>query len=64
MLLALLVSLAIGQGVLERRANAQVKGKVTVPNNPIQIADAALYLSKTKTDLGITAFNRALADFE
>ena len=29
-------------------------GKVTVPNNPIQIADAALYLSKTKPDLGIT----------
>jgi putative spermidine/putrescine transport system substrate-binding protein len=30
------------------------KGLVTVPNNPIQIADAALYLSKTKPDLGIT----------
>jgi putative spermidine/putrescine transport system substrate-binding protein len=30
------------------------KGKVSVPNNPIQIADAALYLSKTKPDLGIT----------
>ncbi len=29
------------------------KGKVTVPNNPIQIADAALYLSKAKPDLGI-----------
>jgi putative spermidine/putrescine transport system substrate-binding protein len=29
-------------------------GKVTVPNNPIQIADAALYLSKTKPSLGIT----------
>src|SRR3954469_19250279 len=29
------------------------KGKVTVPDNPIQIADAALYLSKTKPDLGI-----------
>jgi len=29
------------------------KGKVTVPNNPIQIADAALYLSKTKPSLGI-----------
>ena len=24
------------------------KGKITVPNNPIQIADAALYLSKTQ----------------
>jgi putative spermidine/putrescine transport system substrate-binding protein len=29
-------------------------GKVTVPNNPIQIADAALYLSKTQPKLGIT----------
>jgi putative spermidine/putrescine transport system substrate-binding protein len=29
------------------------KGKVTVPNNPIQIADAALYLMKTKPSLGI-----------
>jgi putative spermidine/putrescine transport system substrate-binding protein len=29
-------------------------GKVTVPDNPIQIADAALYLSKTKPDLGIS----------
>jgi putative spermidine/putrescine transport system substrate-binding protein len=30
------------------------KGKVTVPDNPIQIADAALYLSKTNTSLSIT----------
>src|ERR1700712_3616997 len=30
------------------------KGKITIPNNPIQIADAALYLSKTKPALGIT----------
>jgi putative spermidine/putrescine transport system substrate-binding protein len=30
------------------------KGKVTVPDNPIQIADAALYLSKAKPSLGIT----------
>jgi putative spermidine/putrescine transport system substrate-binding protein len=30
------------------------KGEVTVPNNPIQIADAALYLSKAQPDLGIT----------
>jgi putative spermidine/putrescine transport system substrate-binding protein len=30
------------------------KGKVTVPDNPIQIADAALYLSKHQPDLGIT----------
>ncbi len=29
------------------------KGLITVPDNPIQIADAALYLSKTKLDLGI-----------
>ena len=31
----------------------QNKGKITVPDNPIQIADAALYLSKTQPDLGI-----------
>src|SRR5579863_7231766 len=30
------------------------KGKVTVPDNPIQIADAALYLKTTKPSLGIT----------
>ena len=30
------------------------KGKVTVPDNPIQIADAALYLQKHKPSLGIT----------
>jgi putative spermidine/putrescine transport system substrate-binding protein len=30
------------------------EGQITVPNNPIQIADAALYLSKTKPDTGIT----------
>ena len=29
------------------------KGMITIPNNPIQIADAALYLSKTKPALGI-----------
>jgi putative spermidine/putrescine transport system substrate-binding protein len=29
------------------------KGQITVPNNPIQIADAALYLQKTKPSLGI-----------
>jgi putative spermidine/putrescine transport system substrate-binding protein len=29
-------------------------GKVTVPDNPIYIADAALYLSKAQPDLGIT----------
>jgi putative spermidine/putrescine transport system substrate-binding protein len=44
------------------------KGKVTVPDNPIQIADAALYLSKSKPSLGIkdpyelnsTQFNAAV----
>ncbi len=30
------------------------KGQSRVPNNPIQIADAALYLSKTQPSLGIT----------
>jgi putative spermidine/putrescine transport system substrate-binding protein len=30
------------------------KGQVTVPDNPIQIADAALYLSKTQPNLGIS----------
>jgi putative spermidine/putrescine transport system substrate-binding protein len=30
------------------------KGEVSVPANPIQIADAALYLSKTKPSLGIS----------
>jgi putative spermidine/putrescine transport system substrate-binding protein len=34
--------------------NKKYKGKVTVPDNPIQIADAALYLSKTNKSLGIT----------
>jgi putative spermidine/putrescine transport system substrate-binding protein len=29
-------------------------GQITVPDNPIQIADAALYLSKAKPELGIT----------
>jgi putative spermidine/putrescine transport system substrate-binding protein len=29
------------------------RGLITVPDNPIQIADAALYLSKTQPDLGI-----------
>jgi putative spermidine/putrescine transport system substrate-binding protein len=44
------------------------KGLITVPDNPIQIADAALYLSKTKPSLGIkdpyeltqTQFNAAV----
>jgi putative spermidine/putrescine transport system substrate-binding protein len=34
--------------------NKQYSGQITVPNNPIQIADAALYLSKAKPSLGIT----------
>ncbi len=44
------------------------RGKITVPDNPIQIADAALYLSKTQPSLGIadpyeltqTQFNAAV----
>jgi putative spermidine/putrescine transport system substrate-binding protein len=34
--------------------NKKYSGKITVPDNPIQIADAALYLSKTTPSLGIT----------
>jgi putative spermidine/putrescine transport system substrate-binding protein len=34
--------------------DSKYKGQITVPDNPIQIADAALYLSKTKPSLGIT----------
>ncbi|TMJ95251.1 MAG: extracellular solute-binding protein, partial [Actinobacteria bacterium] len=33
--------------------DAKYKGQVTVPDNPIQIADAALYLSKKDPSLGI-----------
>src|SRR3954464_14877664 len=33
--------------------DAANKGKITVPDNPIQIADAALYLSKKAPSLGI-----------
>ncbi len=33
--------------------DAKNKGKITIPDNPIQIADAALYLSKTNPALGI-----------
>jgi len=33
--------------------SSKYKGKITVPDNPIQIADAALYLSKTKPSLRI-----------
>jgi putative spermidine/putrescine transport system substrate-binding protein len=34
--------------------NKAYSGQITVPDNPIQIADAALYLSKTQPKLGIT----------
>ena len=34
--------------------DSKYKGQITVPNNPIQIADAALYLSKVKPSLNIT----------
>jgi putative spermidine/putrescine transport system substrate-binding protein len=33
--------------------SSKYKRKITIPDNPIQIADAALYLSKTKPGLGI-----------
>ena len=33
--------------------DSKYAGKITVPDNPIQIADAALYLSKTQPDLEI-----------
>jgi len=33
--------------------SAKYKGRITVPDNPIQIADAALYLMAHKPDLGI-----------
>jgi putative spermidine/putrescine transport system substrate-binding protein len=34
--------------------SSKYKGEISVPDNPIQIADAALYLSKTKPSLGIS----------
>jgi putative spermidine/putrescine transport system substrate-binding protein len=34
--------------------SGKYKGQITVPNNPIQIADAALYLSKKDPSLGIS----------
>ncbi|HEY5390454.1 MAG TPA: extracellular solute-binding protein, partial [Solirubrobacteraceae bacterium] len=34
--------------------NKKYKGQITIPDNPIQIADAALYLSKSEPKLGIS----------
>jgi putative spermidine/putrescine transport system substrate-binding protein len=34
--------------------SAKYRGQISVPNNPIQIADAALYLSKKNPSLGIS----------
>ncbi len=34
--------------------NAKYKGQITIPNNPIQIADAAFWLMHSKPSLGIT----------
>ena len=34
--------------------NSAYKGRITIPDNPIQIADAALYLGDGQADLGIT----------
>jgi putative spermidine/putrescine transport system substrate-binding protein len=33
--------------------SSKYRGQITIPDNPIQIADAALYLSKTRPALGI-----------
>jgi putative spermidine/putrescine transport system substrate-binding protein len=33
--------------------STKYKGQITIPDNPIHIADAAMYLSKTKPSLGI-----------
>jgi putative spermidine/putrescine transport system substrate-binding protein len=49
--------------------DSKYKGQITVPNNPIQIADAALYLETAQPNLGITdpyeltqtQFNAAIA---
>jgi len=54
---------------VERDLHKKYKGEITVPNDPIQIADAALYLSKSQPSLGITdpyeltqtQFNAAIA---
>jgi putative spermidine/putrescine transport system substrate-binding protein len=45
----------IKPGVSEWSAlyDSKYKGQITVPNNPIQIADAAFYLMHSKPDLGI-----------
>ena len=49
-----------GQGQAGRRTSwaalydPKYKGQITIPNNPIQIADAAFYLMQSQPDLGIT----------
>ena len=41
----------LGRAIWDERS--QYKGKITVPDNPISIADAAVYLKATQPDLGI-----------
>jgi putative spermidine/putrescine transport system substrate-binding protein len=47
-------SVAAAPGSWSALYDPKYRGKITVPDNPIQIADAALYLSKTQPNLAIT----------